>query len=175
VARVLTLLFGVVLFAVINVAVTQNYMKLRRNSDEPLPTLNLVAGASEQVLRGAELYDWHCAVCHGPTGLGFEEARSAFPESHQNCESCHRKNNPRTRAGMQGNDNERDTFSIGVAPTLRGESSLRFATATVLHAPGDLTDTELLDVVAFLLEVNSLLPENTVLSELQDLDEIFIQ
>jgi cytochrome c len=165
VARVLFSLFIILLFFIAGLAMTQNYMGLRRNSDEPLPTLELITGKGEQVLRGAELYDWHCAVCHGPTGLGFEEARTAFPESHHNCESCHRTNNPKTRAGMQGNDNERDTFSIGVAPHLQGAGSLKtFTNAATLYSyvqsampryePGRLSKQETLDITAFLLTLH---------------------
>jgi cytochrome c len=151
--------------AIITVATTQsNYMGLRRNSDEPLPTLGLITGSSEQVLRGAELYDWHCAVCHGPTALGFEEAKLAFPESHRKCESCHRPNNPGSRGGFMG-DGEREVFSVGIAPDLRSEGALEtFPTALVLNAyiqsampryePGRLTVQESLDITAFLLALH---------------------
>jgi cytochrome c len=135
-----------------------------KNSDGPLPTLELIAGASAQVLRGAELYDWNCSVCHGPTALGLEEARAEFPKSHQQCESCHRNNNPDTRANFAGNTDERDAFSIGVAPALRGEASLStFTNAAVLYAyiytampryePRRLTLEESLDITAFLLHI----------------------
>ncbi len=150
-------------------------MGMRRNQNEPLPTLDLITDKGEQVLRGAELYDWNCAVCHGPTGLGFEEARLAFPESHRDCESCHRRNNPRTRAGMQGNDNERETFSIGTAPQLRNEESLeKFPNAAVLYAyiqstmpryePGRLSLQETLDITAFLLAFHNI-PSDEELTE----------
>jgi mono/diheme cytochrome c family protein len=168
--------FLVVLFAVLTLATPQNYMGLRRNSNEPLPTLNLITGASEQVVRGAELYDWHCAVCHGPTALGFEEAKLAFPENHRDCQSCHRSNNPSTRANMQGNDNERETFSIGVAPTLRhADGLLTFSNAGVLYAyiqgampryePGKLSKQEALDITAFLLALRGLEPDHELTEE----------
>jgi cytochrome c len=162
VARVLLFVFLLFLLAVLSIATTQGYYMGLKNSGGPLPTLELIAGASEQVLRGAELYDWNCSVCHGPTALGLEEARAEFPESHRQCESCHRNNNPDTRANFAGNTNERNAFSIGVAPSLRDEASLsKFTNAAVLYAyiytampryePRKLTLEEALDITAFLL------------------------
>jgi cytochrome c len=172
VVRVLLFLFLLFLLAIFGVATTQGYYMGLKNSGAPLPTLDLIEGASEQVLRGAELYDWNCSVCHGPTALGFEEARAEFPESHRQCESCHRKNNPDTRANFAGNTNERNAFSIGVAPSLRGEASLsKFTNGAVLYAyiygampryePGRLTLEESLDITAFLLHLRGVrLEEN---------------
>jgi cytochrome c len=167
VARVLLFIVTLLFLCVAGLAITQNGMGMRRNQNEPLPTLELIVGKGEQVLRGAELYDWNCAVCHGPTALGFEEAKTAFPETHHDCDSCHRRNNPKTRASMQGNDNERETFSIGEAPDLRTAGTLeKFPSAGVLYAyiqsampryePGRLSRQETLDITAFLLALHDL-------------------
>src|SRR5690606_18357820 len=39
---------------------------------------------------GAEAYALRCAVCHGSTGGGIEEARLAFPPDERRCTRCHR-------------------------------------------------------------------------------------
>lgn len=77
---------------------------------------------SEQLEHGAVNYDIHCGSCHGDTGLGFEEAKLAFPEDHRTCHYCHRRNNPPQMA-MEAMTN-RNAFDIGEAPALRGESTL---------------------------------------------------
>jgi len=133
----------------------------------------LVDTDNVQVLRGAEAYYQYCAVCHGDTAKGLDEARLAFPEEHQNCERCHRPS-----ASPLYSDNEwagRRAFSIGVAPALHKNKTLEMQdkTADVLtafpnglvlysyikavmprHAPSSLEDETYLDITAFLLEAN---------------------
>jgi cytochrome c len=132
-------LFVVFFIVMTGLAITQSSMGIQRNSNQPLPTLSLIAGKSQQVFRGAELYEWHCSVCHGPTGLG--------------------------RLDMQGNDDERDVFSIGDAPDIYTLGTLeKFVNAGVLssyiqsamprYEPGRLTTQEALDITAFLLALH---------------------
>ena len=123
----------------------------------------LVDTANPQVLRGAELYYASCAVCHGDTATGLAEARLSFPEDHQRCERCHRRNNP---AQMNlGATTWRNAFSIGEAPGLVGGDALSaFPNASVLFSymsatmprpfPGKLTSEDYLDITLFLLEAN---------------------
>jgi len=118
----------------------------------------LVDTDNVQVLRGAEAYYQYCAVCHGDTAKGLDEARLAFPEEHQNCERCHRPS-----ASPLYSDNEwagRRAFSIGVAPALHKNKTLEMQDKTAdeavmpRHAPSSLEDETYLDITAFLLEAN---------------------
>lgn len=143
--------------------------------DEPPPTPSSVAGESaEQVARGRELYRLNCAVCHGATALGFDEARSAFPKEHRHCERCHKPSNARTFD--QRNIIHNNMFSLGTPPALRGEETLHalkdanalfnYVRATMpRYAPGRLTDAEYLDVTAFLLALRGAPPRETVTNE----------
>lgn len=127
------------------------------------PALSPVPGSSEQVKRGAELYDWNCAVCHGDTALGFAEAREAFPEDHRRCQRCHKPNNP-ARMSLEAMS-PHNAFSVGDPPALRGEGTLQaFPHALALYSyiratmpryePGRLNDSEYWDITAFLLELS---------------------
>ena len=127
----------------------------------------LVASAPEQVVAGAKLFDLNCAVCHGDSALGFEEAKIAFPADHRECTLCHKPNNPVVMSldevMAQGRDH--DLFSLGEPPALRGEGALAsfaspaalfWVTKTTLprYRPRTMTDAEVLDITAFLLHVN---------------------
>ena len=136
--------------------------------------LELVADSSPQVLRGAETYDLVCSDCHGDSGLGIAEGRLSFDPEHQRCEKCHRTFNAPTKANVRLS--EKNSFNIGEPPALHGEGVLaHFANAATLHAyiraamprydPGVLSEDEYLDITAFLLELNGLLPEGVTLSE----------
>jgi hypothetical protein len=125
----------------------------------------LVADAGEQVRRGADLYALNCAVCHGGSGLGYEEARAAFPEDHRTCTRCHRPGNPRVMSFDEMNERVHDLFDVGDPPALRGAGALvAFPNAAALSAynratmpryePGRLRDDEYLAITAFLLAVN---------------------
>jgi len=127
---------------------------------------------TEQVRRGAALYDVRCAVCHGDTGLGLEEARLAFPEDHRRCERCHKPNNPSQMTPEQMNP--RNAFSVGDPPTLY-KRDLGFSDAWALHRyiqvamprpfPGSLSAEESLAVTAYVLELRGVLPPGVTLNE----------
>jgi mono/diheme cytochrome c family protein len=121
----------------------------------------LVAGAPEAVVRGAIVYDLNCAVCHGDTGLGYAEAKLAFPEDHRGCTRCHRPGNEREMSFETMNERVHNLFDVGNPPALRGPSALTsFPSDTVLLAytratmpryqPGRLSDEEYAQVVAFM-------------------------
>ena len=121
--------------------------------------------------RGEELYRRSCAVCHGTTALGFDEARTAFPEEDRHCERCHKPNNP--REWNQKTIIHNNMFSLGTPPALRGEGTLHaFKDAGALfhylratmprYAPGRLTNEEYLDITAFLLTLRDASPRDAV-------------
>lgn len=136
---------------------------------------DLVSGSSAQVLRGAELYELHCSACHGNSGLGLAEARLSFPEDHRNCEECHRSSNP-AKAEDMGEMLElgRQCFSLGQPPDLRADTLMRFGNAGALYsyiksamprwAPGNLPESEYIDITAFLLALNENLPPDADLT-----------
>ena len=173
-ARVLLFLFLIVLLAVIGVAVNQDERQMQ-TSDELAPeVLEAITGYSEQVRHGAEVYDLVCSSCHGNTGLGIEEGRAEFFPEHQRCEKCHRPFNASTLANVE--ISEKNSFNIGTPPALRSEDMLKkYGSAAVLYAyisaamprhdPGVLTQQEYLDITAFVLALNDVLPQNTVLTD----------
>lgn len=120
----------------------------------------MVPDAGAYVRDGAAQYDYHCASCHGATGRGLAEARTAFPESDRRCERCHRPNNPAVLPPSALRPN--DAFSLGRAPALLGEEAeLRsFGSAVALYdylratmprfAPGSLREDTYLRITAFL-------------------------
>jgi hypothetical protein len=166
--------FLVALFCLALVASSQSTATGNEIAEE---TLELVAAASEQVKAGAELYSFHCAACHGNTGLGIAEARLAFPEDHRDCESCHKPGNPKKAADIPTIEtNERNCFALGEPPVLRSSEALStFANAQVLYSyiqatmprwqPNNLTTEEYLDITAFLLAFNSRLPKDITLTK----------
>lgn len=125
------------------------------------------AGSTEltaQLERGAELYRLNCAVCHGATGLGYAEARAAFPPDHRRCTRCHRPNN-RAVMSLEEITDDHDLFSLGDPPALRGDGALAaFPNALALNAynaaampryePGRLAAQAYLDITAWLLAEN---------------------
>lgn len=125
-------------------------------------SLALVEGGSLAAQEGAVLFSYHCAACHGDTGRGMAEARSAFPPSHRGCTRCHRPANPPVLNPSAIRPN--DVFDIGVAPALLGSTGSldRFASPAVLLAyvratmprpfPGSLDDDEYRSIVTFLFE-----------------------
>ncbi len=132
--------------------------------------LEIIAGHSEQVRRGAEVYDLVCSNCHGNTGLGIEEGRAEFLPEHRRCEKCHRPNNAATKLNVIISD--KNSFNIGNPPALHDLS--KFGNAAGLKAylqatmpryePGRLSDEEYMDITAFLLALNDKLPEHTTLT-----------
>lgn len=92
----------------------------------------VLADAVAQAERGAAVYAFSCAVCHGPTGLGFEEAQAAFPEDHRNCFRCHRERNPPQMPASEIMGSVL-AFSLGEPPPLADAARLaRFGTAGAL-------------------------------------------
>ncbi len=125
----------------------------------------LVADASAEVHVGADLYDRNCAVCHGDTGLGYAEAKLAFPADHRTCTRCHRPGNPTQMSFEEMMLREHDLFDLGNPPALRGPDALAaFVDPVALWAytgatmpryqPGRLTATEVRAIVAFLWHAN---------------------
>jgi cytochrome c len=174
VARVLLFLFLIVLFAILSLAITQTKVESMQKSEELAPEiLEVIAGYGEQVRHGAEVYDLVCSNCHGNTGLGIGEGRAEFLPEHQRCEKCHRPNNAPTKANVE--ISEKNSFNIGIPPALQGEGSLsKFGNAAGLNAylkaampryePGNLAEQEYLDITAFLLALNDVLPKDIVLT-----------
>lgn len=121
----------------------------------------LVAPAPEAVRRGAETYDQNCAVCHGDTGLGYEEAELSFPADHRACSRCHRPGNVQRMSFDEMMRRQHDLFDVGEAPAVRGPDALTgFGSDEALFAylratmpryqPGRLDDAAYRDLVAFL-------------------------
>ncbi len=125
-----------------------------------------------QVTRGEQIFALRCAVCHGDTGGGLDEARLSFPEDHRRCESCHKPSNPslQTQMGDRSFETVRgrvpvgNAFDIGVAPPLRGDGALEafrdgaaleafIRAAMPRHAPGSLSAEQSRALSAFLLEL----------------------
>lgn len=111
---------------------------------------------------GEDLYGRRCSVCHGPTGLGLEEARLAFPESHRRCTQCHKSGGTKILTYPFQDNN---MFDVGLAPALRGEGTLAplsdpqalrayIQAAMPRHAPGTLTAAETDAVAAFVEGLN---------------------
>ena len=118
-------------------------------------------GAEAGTEMGADLFYRRCSVCHGKTGLGLEEARAAFPESHRRCTQCHKSGGPQLLV-VPFNDN--NMFDVGVPPALRGPGTLpAFTDAGALrryiqaamprHAPGSLSEAEAAAITAFIEEL----------------------
>lgn len=119
-----------------------------------------------QLERGGDLFYRRCSVCHGKTGLGFEEAREAFPESHRRCTQCHKSGGPEIMV-IPFQDN--NMFDVGEPPALRGPGTLRalpdpaalrayIQAAMPRHAPGSLSQAEAEAITAFLMELRAAAP-----------------
>lgn len=110
--------------------------------------------------RGAEVYAFSCAVCHGATGQGFAEAVLAFPEDYRDCAVCHQPQNAAVMPGSQVGMAVM-AFSLGEPPGLDYQRLARFGTVGGLYryvasamprwAPGSLEDDAYLAVTAHLL------------------------
>lgn len=121
----------------------------------------LILGAPAAVVRGAETYDFDCAVCHGDTGLGYAEAKLAFPADHRTCTRCHRPGNEREMSFETMMERQHDLFDLGEPPALRGPAALAtlsvdaalfaYTRATMpRYQPGRLDDTAYEDLVQFM-------------------------
>lgn len=140
---------------------------------KPLDPFDFIAQPSEQVKRGAELYDLVCSDCHGDSGLGIAEGRLSFLPEHQYCEQCHKRNNASYKRDVRLS--ERHSFNLGEPPALRGDGVLaKFSNGALLYSylkatmprydPGVLSDSDYLEITAFLLALNNYLPEHLELS-----------
>lgn len=141
-----------------------------RRVSPPAIEASLDASVRQQLERGAELYAFHCTTCHGASGAGFEEARSAFPTDHQSCSRCHMPLNPPVMTPQQI-ESSQSVFSLGVAPPLNDAAALgRFGTAAALHgyiratmprwAPGYVGDeAKYVDILAYVLHLAGRTPE----------------
>lgn len=151
-----------------------------------IPSSSLVVDhPNTQVLAGADLYYNHCAVCHGDTLGGLAEARTAFPLEKQNCERCHRRNNPKVMDMSQMT--WRNAFSIGDAPALgrhhqtdalqalnNGAALYHYISATMPRPfPNSLEPEEYLAISAFLLAVNGA-DINAAMLELDNLTDFIL-
>jgi mono/diheme cytochrome c family protein len=127
------------------------------------PTAAAADQPETQAERGAAVYDFSCATCHGRTGKGFSEAVSAFPEDHRYCVRCHGPLNPPQMNPSQIQLSQM-AFSLGDPPPLdERERIARFGTALALYHyvraamprwdPGRLSDDEYLDVTTHLLRM----------------------
>lgn len=165
-------------------AVTQSMTTSDTKTELPPEMLELIAGHSEQVRRGAGVYDLVCSNCHGNTGLGIEEGRAEFLPEHQRCETCHRSNNAPTKANVE--ISEKNSFNIGTPPALHSHEMLsKFGSAAGLYAyisaamprhdPGVLTQQDYLDITAFLLALNDVLPNTTVVTSENAATLLFVE
>jgi mono/diheme cytochrome c family protein len=120
---------------------------------------------SPEVAFGATVYAESCSVCHGPTGLGLEEAREAFPKDHRRCERCHRPGNRPVMSLAEIEARQHDLFDIGQPPPLVGRDVLAATAAPAAlraylqaamprYRPGALSDSEYEALTAFLLHLN---------------------
>lgn len=122
--------------------------------------------AASQAERGAAVYEFSCAVCHGASGQGFAEAVTAFPENYRDCSRCHLPHNPAVMPASEVGLSVM-VFSLGDPPPLDASRLARFGTAAGLYhylaaamprwAPGSLGETAYLDVTVHLLRAAGLL------------------
>lgn len=156
-------------------------------SDQPtagqLYVQQLLANASPQVRAGATEYHMVCEACHGASGLGMAEGRLSFDPAHRYCERCHKPfNAPLWDDVKIGQFN---SFNLGDAPALRGPGALAdLPNARVLYGylkaampryrPGDLTDSQYLEVTAFVAALRGDLPPDGSLT-LQDAADVTLK
>ena len=129
----------------------------RAEGGSPEPTTVEVLDA------GSVLFAANCAVCHGRSGGGIEEARLAFPPDHRHCTRCHKPNN-QVVMPLSQMTNDHDMFSLGNPPPLRDQGMAAAAAPQALFAyvratmpryePGRLSDAEYWTIVAFLTDLN---------------------
>lgn len=123
-----------------------------------------LAQHSEVYASGASLYRWHCAVCHGETGAGLEEARLLFPPGDRACTRCHKTGNPvvmplvemlgETQMFPIGNPSPLNTIhgSNGLATFPSGAALFEYIRATMpRYHPNSLTENEYRQITYFLL------------------------
>jgi hypothetical protein len=138
------------------------------------PHASAADAVEDQAARGAAIYAFSCAACHGRTGAGFEEAVAAFPADHRACGRCHHPSNAAQMPGSQAGLGTM-AFSLGDPPRLAdGDRLARFGSADALFhfvratmprwAPASLDDAAYLDVTAHLLRMVGMLGEGETLT-----------
>lgn len=128
-----------------------------------------VAGRPAAPADGAAVYAFACAVCHGATGQGIDEAVLAFPPDYRDCARCH---HPQNAPQMPGSEilGSVMAFSLGDPPPLADPERLaRFGTVGALYAyvratmprwdPGRLDDDAYRAVTEHLLRLAGLLAD----------------
>ena len=128
----------------------------------PAPRYAPTATPPTQAARGNDLFYLYCMPCHGDRGQGLtDEFRTrVYPAEDAYC----------WNSGCHGTQPYANGFTIPMTvPTLIGPGTLqRFGTASdlfhfirramPLHAPGSLTEAQSIELTAFLLERNSIVP-----------------
>jgi mono/diheme cytochrome c family protein len=133
-----------------------------------VPGGGVTASHLDLVAVGQDLYALNCAVCHGRTGGGIDEAKLAFPADHRNCTRCHRPSNRVVQPLTQPFE-DNNMFSIGEPPALRAlpdavpglaaiadpSALLAYVSATMpRYDPGRMKPDEYTAVTAYLLALN---------------------
>ena len=136
------------------------------------------AHASDRMLealdRGRDVYMFHCSACHGASGAGLDEARTAFPPSHSACLRCHRANNP-ARMSQEEIDRIGSAFSLGSPPAINGATLtdrfggplglLTYVRATMPRwAPGSLDEGDVRVATAYVIALGGALPRDSNLT-----------
>jgi|GEM_PF-773646 len=140
----------------------------------PRPDAPREPGLTAQLARGQATYAFSCTTCHGATGSGFAEARSAFPDDHYHCTRCHVPGNPAVMTQAQI-DQTQSVFSLGDAPPLNDPDALaRYGNGLGLYSyvratmprwdPGRLSDDAYLDVTVFVLHLAGVLSDEAELT-----------
>lgn len=156
------------------IAMAPGLLLITASSDAVTPSTTAPAHAedflAEALADGAELFAWNCAVCHGASGGGLEEAKLAFPADHRDCTRCHRPSN-RIVQPLDQPFNDHDMFAIGEPPALHAlagasnptplaavappEALFAFLVSTMpRYDPGRLRSDEYRALTAFLLDLN---------------------
>lgn len=131
----------------------------------PTPFRNPTATPPTQGGHGKDVFYLHCMPCHGDQGQGLtDEFRfRQYPPEDTNC----------WKSGCHGERPYDNGFTLPkTVPALIGPGTLnRFATAQDVYnfihkampfnAPGSLSDEQYLQLLAFLLESNHIVPDGT--------------
>ena len=151
---------------------------LYQNKPTPTPFYNPTATPPTQGGHGHDLFYIYCMSCHGDQGQGLtDEFRNRqYPPEDTNC----------WKSGCHGNRPYENGFTLPkTVPALIGPGTLtKFATAQNMYdfmrtampfnKPGSLSQEQYLQVLAFLLEQNHIVPSGARL-EVDTLQNIVLQ